>query len=220
MNLGRSIRRVLREEGYIPSPIRRRVSSEDIEEAFEFALEQNAVSMNNPRSIIFKDKEHTTLWLFAKFVIDDMVTHIEQESFNDDNRVYFSDNEEDAKNYHEKIRQPLLRHYGKRIKEIYYQIKPKNVNESTSGVEKLDNLKGKHSNNLKKLTIDFIGEDNVCNLQVLYSHNTYVIDIIYNGVSTYTLPKKLEKFLRSIIPVNLFAIVTDTIDCNPTNNLR
>jgi len=130
MNIKESIRRILSEETQIPSVIRRRVSSDDIEEAFEFALEQNADSMNNPRSIIFKEKEHTTLRLFSKFVIDDMVTHIEQESFNDDNRIYFSDNEEDTEKYHEQIRKPLLKHYGKRIKERYNEVKSDNINES------------------------------------------------------------------------------------------
>jgi len=125
-----SIRKVLREENLIPLAIRRRVSSDDIEEAFDSALEQNADSMNNPRSIIFKEKEHTTLWVFAKFVIDDMVTHIEQESFNDNNRVYFSDNEEDTKKYHEQIRKPLLKYYGKRIKEKYNEVKSEDINES------------------------------------------------------------------------------------------
>jgi hypothetical protein len=72
MNIKESIRRILSEETQIPSVIRRRVSSDDIEEAFEFALEQNADSMNNPRSIIFKEKEPTTLWVFSKFVIDDI----------------------------------------------------------------------------------------------------------------------------------------------------
>jgi hypothetical protein len=133
MNIKESIRRILSEETQIPSVIRRRVSSDDIEEAFEFALEQNADFMNNPRSIIFKEKEHTTLRVFSKFVIDDMVTHIEQESFNDDNRIYFSDNEEDTEKYHEQIRKPLLKHYGKRIKERYNEVKSDNINE---GVDK------------------------------------------------------------------------------------
>jgi len=129
MNIKESIRRILSEETQIPSVIRRRVSSDDIEEAFEFALEQNADSMNNPRSIIFKEKEHTTLRVFSKFVIDDMVTLIEQEYFNDDNRIYFSDNEEDTEKYHEQIRKPLLKHYGKRIKERYNEVKSDNINE-------------------------------------------------------------------------------------------
>jgi hypothetical protein len=129
MNIKESIRRILSEETQIPSVIRRRVSSDDIEEAFEFALEQNADSMNNPRSIIFKEKEHTTLRVFSKFVIDDMVTLIEQEYFNDDNRIYFSDNEEDTEKYHEQIRKPLLSHYGDRIKERYNEVKSDNINE-------------------------------------------------------------------------------------------
>ena len=87
------------------------------------------------------------------------------------------------------------------------------LSESTSGVEK-------HSNNLKKMTIDFIGEDKVCDLMVSYVGNTFLVNVIYNGASSYILPKKLEKFLTSIIPVNLFVIVTDTTECNRRKNLR
>ena len=117
MNLQEHIRKVLREETHIPSVIRRRVLDEDIEEAFEYALDRMGGSMENPDSIIYKEKG-TTLWLFAKFVIDEMVTYLEQDYFTDDNRIYFEDDDF----YYDKIRKPLLRHYGGRIKERYNQI--------------------------------------------------------------------------------------------------
>jgi hypothetical protein len=128
MNLKQSIRRILKEEGFGITPIRRRISPNDMEEAFDYSLETNTKSMDNPNSVIYKGK-NTTLWVFAKFVIDDMITLIEQEYFNDDNRIYFSDNEEDYESYHEKIRQPLLRHYGKRIKEKYKEVMSSNDGE-------------------------------------------------------------------------------------------
>jgi len=212
-----NIKQILREESFIPSAIKRRISPEDIEEAFEFALEQNANSMNNPRSIIFKEKEHTTLWLFAKFVIDDMVTHIEQESFNDDNRVYFSDNEEDGEYYHEKIRKPLLRHYGKRIKEKYNEVKLGDINESRFIQEtirkfynKEDKPRGKYSDRLEKMTTDFIGKDKICDIFALYSNKTYLVMVLYNGSSNNYLDEELQNFLKTIIPVNLFTLITDT----------
>ena len=126
MNLQESIRRILREESSIPLALRRRVSYDDIEEAFDHALERMAQSMTNPDSIIYKEKEHTTLRLFAKFVIDEMVTYLEQDYFNDDNRVYFSDDDF----YYDKIRKPLLKRYGKRIKEKYNEVKRGDINES------------------------------------------------------------------------------------------
>jgi len=121
MNLQKTIRRILKEEGFGITPIRRRISPNDMEEAFDYSLEENATSMDNPNSVIYKEK-NPTLWVFAKFVIDDMITLIEQEYFNDDNRIYFSVDDEDNESYHEKIRQPLLRYYGKRIKEKYNEV--------------------------------------------------------------------------------------------------
>jgi hypothetical protein len=117
MNLQEHIKKVLREESHIPSVIKRRVPTENIEEAFEHALDRMGDSMSNPNSIIYKEKG-TTLGLFAKFVIDEMVTNLEQDYFTDDDRIYFSDDDF----YYDKIRKPLLRHYGSRIKERYNQI--------------------------------------------------------------------------------------------------
>ena len=117
MNLQEHIRKVLREETHIPPVIIRRISTEIIEEAFESALDRMSESMENPNSVIYKEKG-TTLWLFAKFVIDEMVTYLEQDYFTNDNRIYFEDDDF----YYDKIRKPLLRHYGSRIKERYNQI--------------------------------------------------------------------------------------------------
>ena len=144
MNLQESIRIILKEEGYIPLPIRRRVTSSDLEEAFDYALETMVTSMDNPNSVIFKEKK-PSLWVFSKFVIDDMVTLLEQEYFTNDNRIYFSDTEEDDKTYHEKIRQPLLRHYGKIIKEKYNEVMSSNdeeiIQESIKRILKEESLK-------------------------------------------------------------------------------
>jgi len=104
-------------ESDIPLIIRRRVSAENIEEAFESALDRMGGSMENPNSVIYKEKG-TTLRLFAKFVIDEMVTYLEQDYFTDDNRIYFEDDDF----YYDKIRKPLLKNYGSRIKERYYEI--------------------------------------------------------------------------------------------------
>jgi hypothetical protein len=49
-----------------------------------------------------------------------MVRLLEQDLFTDGNRIYF-DIEEDF--YRDKIRKPLLRYYGSRIKERYNEIK-------------------------------------------------------------------------------------------------
>jgi len=117
MNLQEQIRRILREESNIPSVIIRRTSAENIEEAFEAALDRMGNSMENPDSILYKEKG-TTLWSFAKFVIDEMVTYLEQDYFTDDNRIYFEDNDF----YYDKIRKPLIKHYESRIKERYYEI--------------------------------------------------------------------------------------------------
>jgi hypothetical protein len=117
MNLTEHIKKELRKIGEIPLAIRRRANSNDIEEAFESALDRMASSMENPNSVIYK-KKGTTLRLFAQFVIDEMVTYLEQDYFNDLDRIYFDDDDY----YYNEIRKPLLNYYGRRIKEKFDEV--------------------------------------------------------------------------------------------------
>jgi hypothetical protein len=117
MNLKEHIRKILKEGSHIPSFIRRRLSFEDIEEAFESALDRMSGSLNNPDSFIYK-KKGITLEVFVICVIDEMVTYIEQDYLNDDNRIYFDDDDF----YYDEIRKPLVNYYWSRIKERYDEI--------------------------------------------------------------------------------------------------
>lgn len=69
--------------------------------------------------------------------------------------------------------------------------------------------RGKLSDVLENLTIDFLGEENICDLIAMYASGTYVIMVLYNGPSKWDLQSKLDQHLRSYIPVNLFSMITD-----------
>ena len=86
MNLQENIRRVLREETQIPSSIRRRVTNSDIEEAFLKALDSIDYSRLHNQ---FSPIKNISLKTFAKLVIDEMTTDLEQDYFSDNNRIYF-----------------------------------------------------------------------------------------------------------------------------------
>ena len=103
---------ILREEAQIPLPIKRRLSSSDLEEAFLISLDRIDYERRYSKMSIIKN---ASLQTFAKMVIDDMVTELEQEYFNDENRIYF-DNDE---TYHEEIRVPLMNYFSNRIKKRY-----------------------------------------------------------------------------------------------------
>jgi hypothetical protein len=111
MNLQESIKRVLREETQIPSSIRRRVSYSDIEEAFLNALDSIDYSRLHNQ---FSPIKNISLKTFAKLVIDELNMYLEQDYFSDENRIYFDD-----ETYHEKIRVPLMKYFGNRIKKRY-----------------------------------------------------------------------------------------------------
>ena len=130
MNIKESIRRILREESSIPLALRRRVSYDDIEEAFQDSLDDAIESAYNSKSVFWRVRNDKRWWVFSKWVIDDMITLLEQEFFSDDNRVYFDDGDF----YYEKIRKPLIAYYKDRLEEAFYEIlKNKNLMEVKRG---------------------------------------------------------------------------------------
>ena len=127
----------------IPSTIRRRVSPEDLEEAFQDSLDDAIESSYNSKSVFWRVRNDKRWWVFSKWVIDDMITLLEQEFFSDDNRVYFDDGDF----YYEKIRKPLIAHYKDRLEEAFYEIlKNKNLME-----EKKISMKKKSKYDPKKV---------------------------------------------------------------------
>ena len=122
MNLQESIRRILREETDIPLKIRRRLSPKLIENAFQTALDGNTMLKTKPGSMLHK----ASFIKFANFVIDDMVEYMEDQINMDGNSYYYGN--DDA--YIEEVRNPLLKHYGDRIKKRYDDIGGGEVFES------------------------------------------------------------------------------------------
>ena len=81
--------------------------------------------------------------------------------------------------------------------------------ETFNTLNKENAERGKLSDVLENLTIDFLGKENICDLIAMYASGTYVIMVLYNGVSKWDLQSKLDQHLRSYIPVNLFSMITD-----------
>ena len=121
-NLQESIKRILREETDIPLKIRRRLLPKLIENAFQTALDGNTMLKTKPGSMLHK----ASFIKFANFVIDDMVEYMEDQINMDGNSYYYGN--DDA--YIEEVRNPLLKHYGDRIKKRYDDIVGGDVFES------------------------------------------------------------------------------------------
>ena len=85
--------------------------------------------------------------------------------------------------------------------------------ETIKKFNKNQSERGKLSDILENLAIDYIGEENICDIFALYASGTYVVMVLYNGSSKWDLSPKLDIYLRSYIPVNLFSMITDT-KCN------
>ena len=103
---------ILRKETQIPLPIKRRVTNSDIEESFLISLDRIDDERRYSKMSVMKN---ISLQTFAKMVIDDMVTNLEYGYFNDENRIYFNNDE----TYHDEIRVPLMNYFADKIKKRY-----------------------------------------------------------------------------------------------------
>jgi hypothetical protein len=110
----------------LPIKILRRFSPEKLDSVFQDILEYNIEDKMNPKTLT-----HTISFkAFAKLVIDDMFNFLEDEKF-------FPIEEE---NYNETYRKPLLKLYGGRIKERFYEIES-GINESVLKEERISGKK-------------------------------------------------------------------------------
>ena len=188
------IRKILKEEAHIPIAIRRRASIEDIEEAFESALERMGDSMENPDSVIYKEKG-TTLKLFARFVIDEMITYLEQDYFTDDNRIYFDDDDY----YYNEIRQPLMDYYGDRIKQKYDEIVKINLKENKEDLQGQEFI----DNHYKELERFEKSKDTIIDYIKSQYENLYDVDFKTKKVKLASMKLGMEKPTVDVVVVTL-----------------
>jgi hypothetical protein len=123
---------------------------------------------------------------------------------------------------YDEIHEYLSEYFHNKIEDKYNEVFGGDVNESVKETLREETIKkfkketvnrGKLSNLLEELTISYLGEDKICDIVAIYEENTYIILVLYNGDSGHYLNEKLEIYLKSYIPVALFAIITNT-DCN------
>lgn len=79
---------------------------------------------------------------------------------------------------------------------------------------KVDIESGPLGKAIKNVIINYIGENNICDIAVVYNTNTYVALILHNGPSRHDLDSKLQSFLKNIISEFIIVIINDT-DCGP-----
>ena len=123
---------------------------------------------------------------------------------------------------YDEIHEYLSEYFHNKIEDKYNEVFGGDVNKSVKETLREETIKkfkkenvnrGKLSNLLEELTISYLGEDKICDIVAIYEENTYIILVLYNGDSGHYLNEKLEIYLKSYIPVALFAIITNT-DCN------
>lgn len=81
--------------------------------------------------------------------------------------------------------------------------------ETVKKFNREDANRGIFSNILEKITIDYIGEKNVCDVVAVVSQDLYVVMVLYNGSSPWNLNSKLDEFIKKILPIRMFTMISD-----------
>lgn len=82
--------------------------------------------------------------------------------------------------------------------------------ETVKKFDKEDVNRGKFSDVLEKMVIDYVGKENICDVIAVYSQKYYIILVLYNGPSPWSLARELNGFIKKIVPFELFVMITDT----------
>ena len=104
----------------VPITLRRRLDIQSMDNAFYNSLDETSDSFINPDSLLY----NCNLFVFKKFVIDDMLVNISEEMDNG-RQVIFGDYDEEGDDdlYHDMIRKPLMDYYGEKLDKRYDELR-------------------------------------------------------------------------------------------------
>lgn len=85
--------------------------------------------------------------------------------------------------------------------------------ETIKKFDKSNANRGKFSDVLEKMVIDYIGKKNICDVEAVDSKGYYMIMVLYNGSSKWDLDRELDKFIRNLVPLLKFQVMIIDTKC-------
>ena len=104
----------------IPLNLRRRMDIQSMDNSFYNSLDVTSDDFINPGSLLW----NCSLFVFKKFVIDDMLLNISEE-MGDGRRSIFGDYDEgdNDESYHNMVRKPLMDYYRTKLDKRYIELR-------------------------------------------------------------------------------------------------
>ena len=104
----------------IPLNLRRRMDIQSMDNSFYNSLDVTSDDFINPGSLLW----NCSLFVFKKFVIDDMLVNISEE-MEDGRRSIFGDYDEGDNDdfYHDMVRKPLMDYYRTKLDKRYIELR-------------------------------------------------------------------------------------------------
>ena len=105
----------------IPLNLRRRIDIHSMDNSFYNSLDETSDDFINPDKLLY----NCSLFVFKKFVIDNMLVYISEE-MEGGRQSIFGDYVEEAENddlYHDMIRKPLMDYYRTKLDKRYIELR-------------------------------------------------------------------------------------------------
>ena len=87
-----------------------------------------------------------------------------------------------------------------------------------TAVKKFDKskyVKGRFSDAIEEMTLDYLKGKKVCDVAVLYASDMYMIIVLTSGWVSYNLDTKIMKHIKSYLGITPMVIFHENEDCDP-----
>ena len=87
-----------------------------------------------------------------------------------------------------------------------------------TAVKKFDKgkfVKGRFSDVIEEMTLDYLKGKKVCDVAVLYTSDMYMIIVLTSGWVSYNLDTKIMKHIKSYLGITPMVIFHENEDCDP-----
>ena len=90
-----------------------------------------------------------------------------------------------------------------------------------TAVKKFDKnkfVKGRFSDAIEEMTLDYLKGKKVCDVAVLYTSDMYMIIVLTSGWVSYNLDTKIMKHIKSYLGITPVVIIHENEECDPIEN--
>jgi hypothetical protein len=90
-----------------------------------------------------------------------------------------------------------------------------------TAVKKFDKskfVKGRFSDVIEEMTLDYLEGKKVCDVAVLYASDMYMVIVLTSGWVNYDLDTKIMKHIKSYLGIVPMVVIHENEECDPIEN--